>query len=95
MTLKELLNQIESTAGKTLPTAACLRAGCQVAAIQELEENGTLIVYQNGFALYEVEGACTVLRADHCGDYVLRKGHADGDFQRGFFRDGLVGASAY
>ena len=70
MTLKELLNQIESTAGKTLPTAACLRAGCQVAAIQQIEEKGTLIVYQNGFALYEVEGACTVLRADHCGDYV-------------------------
>lgn len=69
MTLKELLNQIESTVGKTLPTAACLRVGCQVAAIQQIEENGTLIVYQNGFALYEVEGACTVLRADHCGEY--------------------------
>lgn len=70
MTLGELLRKIDRTTGKTVPTAAWLKAGYSpVTAIQRINDSGRLVVYQNGFSLYEVEGNSTVLRTDHCGGY--------------------------
>lgn len=70
MTLRELLRRIDRTTGKAVPTAAWLRSGISpVTAVQEINASGRLVVYQNGFTLYEVEGNSTVLRTDHCGGY--------------------------
>ena len=70
MTLRELLRRIDRTTGKTVPTAAWLRSGISpVTAVQEINASVRLVVYQNGFTLYEVEGNSTVLRTDHCGGY--------------------------
>ena len=54
MTLRELMNQIERTNGKKLPTAAWLRVGNSPLTVEKrISENCCLSVYQNGFALYQ------------------------------------------
>ena len=52
MKLKELLDSIESTKGKTLPTAKALRNGSSPLVASKEFEDGYLNVYENGFALY-------------------------------------------
>ena len=70
MTLRELMNQIERTNGKKLPTAAWLRMGNSPLMVEKrISENCCLSVYQNGFALYQTPDGCTVFRVDYCGGY--------------------------
>lgn len=70
MTLRELMNQIERTNGKKLPTAAWLRMGNSPLTVEKrIGENCCLSVYQNGFALYQTPDGCTVFRVDYCGGY--------------------------
>ena len=86
MTLKELQNRIERTAGKDLPTAAWLRAGNSPLVVSRELEGGTkLSVYQNGFALYQTEGGSTVFRVDHCGGYIYFGRNEQTELSEDFF----------
>lgn len=71
MTLRELMNQIERTNGKKLPTAAWLRMeNCPLAVEKKMDDGRScLSVYQNGFALYQTMDGSTVFRVDYCGGY--------------------------
>lgn len=70
MKLKELLDSIESTKGKTLPTAKALRNGSSPLVASKEFEDGYLNVYKNGFALYTSGNHFSVFRADYCGGYI-------------------------
>ena len=86
MTLKELQNRIERTAGMDLPTAAWLRAGNSPLVVSRELEGGTkLSVYQNGFALYQTEGGSTVFRVDHCGGYIYFGRNEQTELSEDFF----------
>lgn len=88
MTLKELQNQIETTFGKELPTAAWLRAGnCPLAVSREITVNGKLSVFVNGFALYETDCGSTVFRVDYCGGYTYFGANTEDTLSEEFFAD--------
>lgn len=88
MTLKELRNQIETTLGKDLPTAAWLRAGnCPLAVSREITANGKLSVFVNGFALYETDCGSTVFRVDYCGGYTYFGANTEDTLSEEFFAD--------
>lgn len=86
MTLKELQSKIEKTIGKTLPTAAWLRAGNSPLVVnRELEDDTRLSVYQNGFALYQTEVGSTVFRVDCCGGYTYFGRNEQSELSEDFF----------
>lgn len=88
MTLKELQNRIERTAGMDLPTAAWLRAGNSPLVVSRELEGGTkLSVYQNGFALYQTEGGSTVFRVDRCGGYIYFGRNEQTELSEDFFEN--------
>lgn len=88
MTLKELQNKIERTMGKELPTAAFLRAGnSPLVASKDFQDNASLSVYENGFALYICDRASTVFRVDYCGGYTYFGRDEQTELSGDFFAD--------
>ena len=50
-----------------------------MAVAQTTVDDASLTVYQNGYAVYEMDGAHTVMAVDRCGDY--RYDFTDGTYQ--------------
>lgn len=79
ITLRELKNKIDAVTEKKLPKYAQLMAQNPVAVAQTSVNGATLTAYQNGYAVYEMDGAHTVMVVDRCGDY--RYDFNDGTYQ--------------
>lgn len=79
ITLRELKAKIDAVTEKKLPKCAQLMAQNPVAVAQTTVNGATLTAYQNGYAVYEMDGAHTVMAVDRCGDY--RYDFTDGTYQ--------------
>ena len=79
ITLRELKAKIDAVTEKKLPKYAQLMAQNPVAVAQTSVNGATLTAYQNGYAVYEMDGAHTVMAVDRCGDY--RYDFTDGTYQ--------------
>ena len=79
ITLRELKTKIDAVTEKKLPKYAQLMAQNPVAVAQTSVNGATLTAYQNGYAVYEMDGAHTVMAVDRCGDY--RYDFNDGTYQ--------------
>lgn len=79
ITLRELKTKIAAVTEKKLPKYAQLMAQNPVAVAQTSVNGATLTAYQNGYAVYEMDGAHTVMAVDRCGDY--RYDFTDGTYQ--------------
>ena len=79
ITLRELKTKINAVTEKKLPKYAQLMAQNPVAVAQTSVNGATLTAYQNGYAVYEMDGAHTVMAVDRCGDY--RYDFTDGTYQ--------------
>ena len=51
------------------PTAKYLKTHGTILMSKRIATNATISVYQNGYALYEADGAATVFPVHPCGDY--------------------------
>ena len=69
ITLRELKAKIDAVTEKKLPKYAQLMAQNPVAVAQTSVNGATLTAFQNGYAVYEMDGAHTVMAVDRCGDY--------------------------
>ena len=69
ITLRELKAKIDAVTEKKLPKFAQLMEQNPVAVAQTSVNGATLTAYQNGYAVYEIDGAHTVMAVDRCGDY--------------------------
>lgn len=79
ITLRELKAKIDAVTEKKLPKYAQLMEQNPVAVAQTRVDGATLTAYQNGYAVYEMDGARTVMAVDRCGDY--RYDFNDGTYQ--------------
>ena len=79
ITLRELKTKIDAVTEKKLPKYAQLMEQNPVAVAQTSVNGATLTAYQNGYAVYEMDGAHTVMAVDRCGDY--RYDFNDGTYQ--------------
>lgn len=79
ITLRELKTKIDVVTEKKLPKYAQLMEQNPVAVAQTSVNGATLTAYQNGYAVYEMDGAHTVMAVDRCGDY--RYDFNDGTYQ--------------
>ena len=79
ITLRELKNKIDAVTEKKLPKYAQLMEKNPVVVAQTSVNGATLTAYQNGYAVYEMDGAHTVMAVDRCGDY--RYDFNDGTYQ--------------
>lgn len=79
ITLRELKSKIDAVTEKKLPKYAQLMAQNPVTVAQTSVNDATLTAYQNGYAVYEMDGAHTVIAVDRCGDY--RYDFNDGTYQ--------------
>lgn len=79
ITLRELKTKIDAVTEKKLPKYAQLMEQNPVAVAQTSVNGATLTAYQNGYAVYEMDGAHTVMAVDRCGDY--RYDFSDGTYQ--------------
>ena len=79
ITLRELKAKIDAVTEKKLPKYAQLMAQNPVAVAQTTVNGATLTAYQNGYAVYEMDGAHTVMAVERCGDY--RYDFTDGTYQ--------------
>lgn len=77
MTLKELKAKTKSTDGIKLPGANMLRNSDSPIVASAKMTNGSITVYESGFAIYNSNGAETVIRVDKCNGYTYH--FADGD----------------
>lgn len=79
ITLRELKEKIDAVVEQKLPTFKTLMEQKPVAVAQTTVNDASLTVYENGYAVYEVDGAHTVMAVDRCGDY--RYDFTDGTYQ--------------
>lgn len=79
ITLRELKAKIDAVTEKKLPKYAQLMAQNPVTVAQTRVNGAILTAYQNGYAVYEMDGAHTVMAVDRCGDY--RYDFNDGTYQ--------------
>ena len=79
ITLRELKSKIAEVTEKELPQYKQLMEQNPVAVAQTSVNGATLTAYQNGYAVYEMDGARSVMAVDRCGDY--RYDFNDGTYQ--------------
>lgn len=79
ITLRELKEKIAAVTEKKLPTFKQLMEQNPVAIAKSIVNGATLTAYENGYAVYEMDGAHTVMAVDRCGDY--RYDFSDGTYQ--------------
>ncbi len=79
ITLRELKAMIDTVVEKKLPTFKTLMEMNPVAVARTTVNGAKLTAYENGYAVYEVENAHTVMAVDRCGDY--RYDFTDGTHQ--------------
>lgn len=79
ITLRELKTKIDAVTEKKLPQYKQLMEQNSVAVAQTRVDGATLTAYQNGYAVYEMDGAHSVMAVDRCGDY--RYDFNDGTYQ--------------
>ena len=79
ITLHELKEKIDTVLEKKLPSFKALMEMKPMAVAQTTVDDASLTVYQNGYAVYEVDSARTVMAVDRCGDY--RYDFTDGTYQ--------------
>ena len=79
ITLRELKEKIDAVVEQKLPTFKTLMEQEPVAVAQTVVNDASLTVYENGYAVYEVDGAHTVMAVDRCGD--CRYDFTDGTYQ--------------
>lgn len=79
ITLRELKAMIDTVVEKKLPTFKTLMEMKPVAVAQTTVNGAKLTAYENGYAVYEVDDAHTVMAVDRCGDY--RYDFTDGTHQ--------------
>ena len=79
ITLRELKTKIDAVTEKKLPQYKQLMEQNPVAVAQTSVNGATIIAYQNGYAVYEMDGAHTVMAVNRCGDY--RYDFTDGTYQ--------------
>ena len=76
ITLRELKTKIDTVAEKKLPTFKTLMEKEPVAVAQTMVNGAKLTAYENGYAVYEVDGSHTVMAVDRCNDYRYEIGRA-------------------
>ena len=69
VTLRELRTQISATSEGKLPTFKQLMEMKSAVVAQKVVNTALLTVYQNGYAVYEADGARTVMAVDSCKEY--------------------------
>lgn len=69
ISLRELKNRVAAVVEKKLPKYAQLMEMSPVVAARTMVDGATLTAYENGYAVYEQDGAHTVMAIDRCGDY--------------------------
>ena len=69
VTLRELRTQISATSEGKLPTFKQLMEMKSAVVAQKVVNTALLTVYQNGYAVYEADGARTVMTVDRCKEY--------------------------
>lgn len=69
ISLRELKNMVAAVIEKKLPKYAQLMEMHPVIAARTVVDGSTLTAYENGYAVYEQDGAHTVMAIDRCGDY--------------------------
>ena len=79
ITLRELKAMIDTVVEKNLPTFKTLMEMNPVAVARTTVNGAKLTAYENGYAVYEVDSARTVMAVDRCGDY--RYDFTDGTYQ--------------
>lgn len=79
ITLHELKEKIDAVVEKKLPSFKALMEMKPMAVAQTTVDDASLTVYQNGYAVYEMDDAHTVIAVDRCGDY--RYDFTDGTYQ--------------
>ena len=79
ITLRELKTKIDAVTEKKLPQYKQLMEQNPVAVAQTSVNGATITAYQNGYAVYEADGAHSVMAVDRCGDY--RYDFNDGTYQ--------------
>lgn len=79
ITLRELKTKINTVVGKKLPTFKTLMENEPVAVAQTMVNGAKLTAYENGYAVYEVDGSHTVMAVDRCKDY--RYDFTDGTYE--------------
>lgn len=79
ITLRELKKKIDAVVEQKLPTFKTLMEQKPMAVAQTTVNDASLTVYENGYAVYEVDGAHTVMAVDRCGD--CRYDFTDGTYQ--------------
>lgn len=79
ITLHELKEKIDAVLEKKLPSFKALMEMQPMAVAQTTVDDASLTVYQNGYAVYEMDDAHTVIAVDRCGDY--RYDFTDGTYQ--------------
>lgn len=80
ITLRELKTKIDTVVEKKLPTFKTLMEKEPVAVAQTMVNGAKLTAYENGYAVYEVDGSHTVMAVDRCNDY--RYDFTDGTSER-------------
>ena len=79
ITLRELKGMIDIVVEKKLPTFKTLMEMNPVAVARTSVNGAKLTAYENGYAVYEVDSAHTVMAVERCGDY--RYDFTDGTHQ--------------
>lgn len=69
ISLRELKSTIAAVIEKKLPKYAQLMEMNPVVAARTVVDGAKLTAYENGYAVYEQDGAHTVMAIDRCGDY--------------------------
>jgi len=69
ITLRELKTMIDTVVEKKLPTFKTLMEMNPVAVARTSVNSAKLTAYENGYAVYEVDSAHTVMAVNRCGDY--------------------------
>lgn len=69
ITLHELKEKIDAVVEKKLPSFKALMEMNPMAVARTTVNDASLTVYQNGYAVYEMDGAHTVMAVERCGDY--------------------------
>ena len=69
ISLRELKNTVAAVIEKKLPKYAQLMEMNLVVAARTVVDGAVLTAYENGYAVYEEDGAHTVMAIDRCGDY--------------------------
>ena len=79
ITLREMKTKIDTVVEKKLPTFKTLMEKEPVAVAQTMVNGAKLTAYENGYAVYEVDGSHTVMAVDRCNDY--RYDFTDGTYE--------------